>query len=172
MQMKSRQLGLTLCLGAALALTGLTACESMDHGDRTAGRVKDDKTVNSRVKKALDDSAIYKFPDVRTQTYAGVVQLSGFVDSQEQRIQAVTIAQNIEGVHEVVNSLVLKPQETMSTMTPTGNPNSRRYIDASTLPPGSAAPNQNPGTAPNPAPPHNQNTNPNNTRQTPPDNQP
>lgn len=183
MQMNSRQFRLTLCLSAAIALTGLTACRSS--GDRSSGRVIDDRMVNRRVKGALAKSTMYKFPDVKAQTYAGVVQLSGFVDSQDQRTQAAALASNVEGVHEVVNSLVLKPQETVivtpatpaststssttttrTTTTPTGSTTGRRYYDADGRQPGQANPNPNPGATPN------QNQNNLNNRQNQTDNQP
>jgi hyperosmotically inducible protein len=181
MQMKSLRFGLTLCLTAAIAIAGLTACRSS--GDRSSGRVMDDRMVNRRVKGALSSSTMYKFPDVRAQTYAGVVQLSGFVESQDQRAQAAALAANVQGVHEVVNSLVLKPQETtlvttpgtvpmsgtptppgstttITTTTPTGSTTSRRYYDSDVSPPGNANPGTNPNQTPNtPKNPQNPNSN-------------
>lgn len=136
--MKPRSLLLTFGLSAALALGGLTGCST---GDRTAGRVLDDRLTTHRVKGALSDAPLYKFPNVQVQTFDGVVQLSGFVDVAEQRNRAGEIAANVQGVHRVVNSLVLKPEPAPANVTtsPTGYPSGRRF-DATTQPPPSAEP--------------------------------
>jgi hypothetical protein len=145
MQLNPKKMFLTACLGAAVGLTGLTGCQSpSDRSDRTEGRYKDDRTVTSRVNTQLADSPVYKFHDVKVLTYDGIVQLSGFVDTVEQKNKATEIAQNTEGVRQVVNSLVLKPQPSQAgtpnvinndnRVTPTGSPTGRR-IDATTTPP-------------------------------------
>jgi osmotically-inducible protein OsmY len=104
---------------AALALTG---CEMMNHhsGDRTAGRALDDKTITSTVQHDLDREPVYKFSSVDVKTYDGVVQLSGFVDTREQKDRAGDIAQHAEGVTQVVNNISLKPA---GNLQPTGRPN-------------------------------------------------
>ena len=55
---------------------------------RTAGQYIDDKVLIQRVRAALGDSEVYKFPDVKVETYRGTVQLTGFVESQEQKRKA------------------------------------------------------------------------------------
>lgn len=102
---------------------GSTGCQTTD---RTAGRQLDDRIVNSKVKDALDDATVYKFPEVRTMTYNGVVQLSGFVETEEQKRHAAKLASKVEGVNEVINNISLKP-------TPTGRPSGRQQpTDAET----------------------------------------
>jgi len=95
---------------------GLAACVVMmgcsSTSDRTEGRQLDDRIVNSKVKDALEDSTVYKFPEVRAMTYGGVVQLSGFVDTQDQKTKAAELARKIEGVHEVINNISIKPTAT------------------------------------------------------------
>jgi hyperosmotically inducible periplasmic protein len=80
--------------------------------DRSEGRQVDDKIVNSKVQDALEDSPIYKFNEVRVMTYGGVVQLSGFVNTQDQKAKAAELARKVEGVHEVINNISLKPTAT------------------------------------------------------------
>ena len=96
---------------AAAALVGLTGCAGTS--DRTAGRVMDDKAVNARVKDALDDATVYKFDSVDVSTHNGVVQLSGWATTDEQKTKAAQIARGVEGVHEVINNISIK-------VTPTG----------------------------------------------------
>jgi hypothetical protein len=71
--------------------------------------------VKSKVEDALKDEPVYKFNDVRVSTYNGVVQLSGWANSEEQKARAAELASKVEGVHEVVNNITLK-------LTPTGYP--------------------------------------------------
>jgi hyperosmotically inducible periplasmic protein len=101
---------LTLALLAGTLALGLPAC--MNTSDRSAGRQIDDRIVNSKVKDALDDATVYKFPEVRVMTYAGVVQLSGFVATEDQKAQAAELARKVEGVHEVINNISIKPTAT------------------------------------------------------------
>ena len=87
----------------------LTGCISTP--DRSAGRVLDDKLISSKVKKELDNAPVYKFTDVKVNTYRGVVQLSGFVDTEDQKQKAGEIAKQIGWVREVMNNISLKPRE-------------------------------------------------------------
>jgi hypothetical protein len=94
----------------AAMLLILTGCETTNHKDeRSAGRVLDDKNITADVQKSLQTEPTFKFPEVSVTTFAGIVQLSGFVNSDAQRQRAQEIAQNSEGVKEVVNGIALKP---------------------------------------------------------------
>jgi hypothetical protein len=106
-------------MSAVLALTG---CEMLNHheGDRTAGRALDDKTITATVQHDLNREPVYKFNDVDVKTFDGVVQLSGFVNSQEQKERAGEIAKRAEGVTQVVNNITLKSNDNLA---PTGRPN-------------------------------------------------
>jgi hypothetical protein len=111
MQPNLKKAVLTTGLAASVALVALTGCMSSS-SERSAGRQLDDRIVNSKVKDALDDAPVYKFPEVRVMTYGGVVQLSGFVSSEEQKTKAAELAKKVEGVHEVINNISLKPMAT------------------------------------------------------------
>jgi osmotically-inducible protein OsmY len=96
----------------AVAAVGFVGCASdnsdRDSHKRTTGRYIDDKVLVQKVKSALNDSDIYKFPDVKVNTYEGTVQLTGFVDSMEQKRKAEEIARNVRGVYNVQNQITLK----------------------------------------------------------------
>ena len=79
-----------------------------DSHKRSAGRYIDDKMLVGKVKGALGDSAVYKFPDVNVHTYNGTVQLTGFVDTMDQKRKAEEIARNVSGVNAVQNQITLK----------------------------------------------------------------
>ena len=108
-------------VGGMSAMFALTGCEMLNHhsGDRTAGRALDDKTITATVKRDLNREPVYKFDSVDVKTYDGVVQLSGFVDTEDQKRMAGDIAKRSEGVTQVVNNISLKPA---GNLQPTGRP--------------------------------------------------
>ena len=116
-------------MAAVLATTGCASWER--DGDRTAGRVVDDSNVTGRVEDKLSAEPVYKFSDVDVKTFNGVVQLSGFVDTQEQKARAGEVARSVEGVGNVVNNITLKSRDPLS---PTGRTNelNRPYVDGTT----------------------------------------
>jgi hyperosmotically inducible periplasmic protein len=116
-------------VGGMSAIFALTGCEMLNNhsGDRTAGRALDDKTITSTVQHDLNREPVYKFGSVDVKTYDGVVQLSGFVDTQDQKQRAGEIAQRAEGVTQVVNNISLKPS---GNMQPTGRDNNNNNYQA------------------------------------------
>ena len=100
---------MAVCVVAPLTFMGC-ATSDRDPYDRTTGQYIDDKVLVQRVKGALDDSAVYKFSDVKVNTYKGTVQLSGFVASQEQKSAAEDLARQVDGVLSVQNNITLKEE--------------------------------------------------------------
>ena len=111
-----------MLVGGMTAMFALTGCEMLNHhsGDRTMGRALDDKTITATVKHDLNREPVYKFSGIDVRTYDGVVQLSGFVDTDEQKHRAGEIARQSEGVVQVVNNISLKPNT--GNLPPTGRP--------------------------------------------------
>ena len=72
--------------------------------------------VSGRVKKTLDDSPVYKFPHVKVTTYNGVVQLSGFVQSEQQKREAAELARNTPGAADVINNITVYTPEAIGGM--------------------------------------------------------
>lgn len=108
MELKIKQRLMGAAMIAALA-GGMVSCAKDPH--RSSGRVIDDRMVTGRVRGALNDSPVYKFPHVDVTTYNGVVQLSGFVHRDEQKAVAADMARSIEGVREVINNISMVPQD-------------------------------------------------------------
>lgn len=97
---------------AAVTAVSFVGCAT-DNADpnshkRTTGRYIDDKMLIGKVKGALDGNEVYKFPDVKVNTYNGTVQLTGFVGTAEQKQKAEEIARNVQGVHVVQNRIAMK----------------------------------------------------------------
>jgi hyperosmotically inducible periplasmic protein len=108
MEMKIRHRLVSAAMIVAVA-AGIVGCSKDPY--RSSGRVLDDRTVKNRVKGALNDSPVYKFPHVDVNTYNGIVQLNGFVHREEQKAMAAEVARNIEGVREIINNISILPQE-------------------------------------------------------------
>jgi hyperosmotically inducible periplasmic protein len=91
---------------AALPASMMTGC-AVTSGRETAGEYTDDKTTTAKIKTALARDPMVKAHQVNVTTFRGEVQLSGFVDSQEQKDRATEIIQNMEGVTTLHNDLVV-----------------------------------------------------------------
>jgi osmotically-inducible protein OsmY len=97
----------SLALGVLVATVGLTGCAGNRYTQSTGERI-DDKADSSRVRSALNADTQYKYSDVNVQTFKGVVQLSGFVNSRDQKNRAGDLAKKVEGVKEVENNITVK----------------------------------------------------------------
>ncbi|HZX31843.1 MAG TPA: BON domain-containing protein [Rhodocyclaceae bacterium] len=105
----SKSLLIAALLAATLpALTTLTAC-SPTPTRQAAGEYLDDATITTRVKSALVQDPDVRATEVNVETYRGVVQLSGFVDSESEARRAVNVARQVPGVNSVKNDIRIKP---------------------------------------------------------------
>ncbi|MBM4218996.1 MAG: BON domain-containing protein [Gammaproteobacteria bacterium] len=75
---------------------------------QTTGGAIDDSTISAKVKSALIESADTKAGDIKVETRGGVVQLSGYVANEAQKSAATRVAQAVEGVKAVTNSISIK----------------------------------------------------------------
>ena len=93
----------------ALSLVGFTGCATSGSGNRTEGRRDYDESITDHVQEALENSPVYKFKDVHVSTYDGIVQLSGWANTREEKNAAGTLAGRVNGVAKVVNDISLAP---------------------------------------------------------------
>lgn len=116
--------GILYGLVAAMGISLLTGCIYYGNDThRTTGRVIDDKMITGKVREALRESPVYKFPHVNVATFNGVVQLSGFVVRDEQKAEASELARRVAGVTEVINNISLAPVDQRP------GPDTRPYVD-------------------------------------------
>lgn len=93
---------------ACFALTALfMGCAGTQQREST-GQYVDDSTITTKVKAAILDEATLKSLQINVKTFKGVVQLSGFVDSEQSIAMAAEVARRVGGVKEVMNDLVAK----------------------------------------------------------------
>lgn len=123
-----RNLTKLILVGGTSAILALTGCQMMNHNtdDRTAGRALDDKHITEDVERDLGREPVYKFTDVDVKTFAGVVQLSGFVNTDAQKQRAGEIAQNVPGVAQVNNNISLKPENNLAPTSRDNNYNNNQ----------------------------------------------
>ncbi len=116
MKIQPASLCFALCLSLATTAveTTFTGCAG-DRYNRSTGEYVDDKSIDSRVKDALNDNAEYKFEGVRITSFKGTVQLSGFVDTYAQKYTASSIAKKVQGVRDVENNITVKSTTDRST---------------------------------------------------------
>ncbi len=78
----------------------------------STGEYIDDATTTTKVKSAFVKDPLVKALDVKVDTFKGVVQLSGFVDTAEQKARAEQIAAGTTGVTTVRNNITIKSAST------------------------------------------------------------
>lgn len=107
MMRTTRNIGFALCV---LVAAPLAAGCAGGPGKASTGEHLDDAVITSKVKTELfRDPAVSGFA-VDVETFKGKVQLSGFVDSAEQKSRAGDIAKKTAGVKAVANNLIVKPK--------------------------------------------------------------
>ena len=74
-------------------------------GDRSMGTVIDDATIKVNIAAKFISSEDNLFVDVSTTVLNGRVLMTGLVDNQEIRIDAVRRVWEVEGVQEVINEI-------------------------------------------------------------------
>jgi osmotically-inducible protein OsmY len=96
----------SIALAAALGVAG---CASSPETKRSAGEFSDDAALTAKVKTAIaTDVGARAASSINVETYKGVVQLSGFVDSQDMASRALDAAKKVSGVKTLKNDLRLK----------------------------------------------------------------
>jgi len=96
----------------ALVLAGLlagpmAACSSTPTREST-GEYIDDAAISSKVRAQLIGDKDLNVFQIDVTTFKGVVQLSGFVNSESIKARAGTVAASVQGVKEVRNTLIVK----------------------------------------------------------------
>jgi osmotically-inducible protein OsmY len=74
----------------------------------STGEYFDDTVISSKVRASLLGDPKIKLLQISVETFKGIVQLSGFVNSNEAATRAVDLARRVKGVKQVNNSLIVK----------------------------------------------------------------
>jgi len=104
--MKKRNI-LISYLVVLMLVASFAVCASASEKE-SAGDFVDDSVITTKVKALLAEDDFLKSFKISVETRKGIVQLSGFVDSQDAVNKAGQIAMSVKGVKSVTNSLTVK----------------------------------------------------------------
>jgi hyperosmotically inducible protein len=90
-----------------MLIAGIAACASTSKRSGT-GEYVDDTVITTKVKSLLAADDFLKSFEISVETYKGIVQLSGFVNTQDAVNRAGEIAKSVQGVSSVKNNLNVK----------------------------------------------------------------
>ena len=90
-----------------LAIAVIGGCAGSRTKEST-GEYVDDSAITAKVKNAILDDSSLKVFQINVETFKGVVQLSGFVNSPQVKSRAAEVASRVSGVKSVKNDLIVK----------------------------------------------------------------
>jgi osmotically-inducible protein OsmY len=90
-----------------IMLVSLLGCATTAKQEGT-GEYFDDSVITTKVKVAIFGEDSLKSSEINVETFKGVVQLSGFVNSQADIDRAVEVARSVKGVTSVKNDMRVK----------------------------------------------------------------
>ena len=96
------------CFFIGLVLVAfISGCAGTRHREST-GEYIDDSVITGKVKVEIFNDPVLKVLQINVETFKGVVQLSGYVDSAQASAKAAALANSVEGVKSVKNNLIVK----------------------------------------------------------------
>ncbi len=101
------------CSPAGVIASGGATTMVVAEGDRSFGTVVDDATIKLNLSTKFLQADNNLFLNINTNVIDGRVLLTGIVDTQEIRIEAVRMVWEIEGVAEVVNEIEIGDKTTL-----------------------------------------------------------
>lgn len=99
------------CSPASLLATSGSTAMVVAEGDRSLGTVVDDATIKINIAAKLLSAGNNLFVDINTTVLEGRVLLTGLIDNQELRIEAVKLVWEVEGIKEVINEIEIGDRE-------------------------------------------------------------
>ena len=93
------------CSPANILATGGGSALVVAEGERSMGAVIDDASIKVNIAAKFLNAENNLFVNVNTSILEGRVLLTGLVDNQEIRIDAVRLVWEVEGVQEVINEI-------------------------------------------------------------------
>ena len=103
----NRIMSVLICIGFLAGLFGIFGCATSQKHEST-GEYLDDSVITTKVKSEILGESSLKTLQISVETYKGVVQLSGFVDSAQSVTKAAEVAARVKGVVSVKNDLIVK----------------------------------------------------------------
>ncbi|MEO5696845.1 MAG: BON domain-containing protein [Burkholderiaceae bacterium] len=98
---------LIFAIAAATAVLSTTGC-AVVRDQQSVGSYIDDATLTTRVKAKFAENKTVSAMAISVETLKGVVQLSGFAKTQEERSMAERLARDTSGVKSVRNNIEVR----------------------------------------------------------------
>ena len=102
------------CSPANILATGSGSAMVVAEGERSLGTVIDDATIKVNIAAKFLNAGNNLFVNINTSVLEGRVLLTGLVDNQEIRIDAVRLVWEVEGVREIINEVEIGNRSTLS----------------------------------------------------------
>ncbi len=93
------------CSPSGILASGGATTMVVAEGDRSLGSVVDDATIKVNIAARFLNAGSNLFVNINTSVLEGRVLLTGLVENQEVRIEAVRLVWEVEGIKEVVNEI-------------------------------------------------------------------
>ena len=101
------------CSPASVLATGGGSAMVVAEGERSLGTVIDDATIKVNIAAKFLNAENNLFVNINTSVLEGRILLTGLVDNQEIRIDAVRLVWEVEGVREVINEIEIGNRATL-----------------------------------------------------------
>ena len=105
------------CSPIGILASGGASTMVVAEGDRSIGSVVDDATIKLNLSTKFLQSGNNLFLNINSNVIEGRVLLTGIVDTQEIRINAIRKVWEIEGVEEVINEIEVGSNTTIKEYT-------------------------------------------------------
>ena len=101
------------CSPAGVLATGGGGAMVVAEGERSLGAVVDDATIKVNIAAKFLNAGNNLFVNINTSVLEGRILLTGLVDNQEIRIDAVRLVWEVEGVKEIINEIEIGNRVTL-----------------------------------------------------------
>ena len=101
------------CSPTGILATGGSGALVVAEGERSMGAVIDDATIKVNIAAKFLNAGNNIFVNINTSVLEGRVLLTGLVDNQEIRIDAVRLVWEVEGVQEIINEIEIGNRSTI-----------------------------------------------------------
>jgi len=101
------------CSPTSVLATGGGSAMVVAEGERSLGTVIDDATIKVNIAAKFLNAENNLFVNINTSVLEGRILLTGLVNTQEIRIDAVRLVWEVEGVREVINEIEIGNRETL-----------------------------------------------------------
>jgi len=95
------------CLVLLMLIATFASCATTPTSEST-GEIIDDSVITTKIKSLLAADDFLKSFQISVETYKGVVQLSGFVNSKQAVDKSSEVVRSVKGVKSIKNNLIVK----------------------------------------------------------------